>query len=102
MNVSLSSIEDSQATQMSPVPFVTPASQPLLMQRYQPYEGSDRVSEYQSYSQHPSINPPTSASSSGVIPPSSKAAQLSNLSPRGDSLHSRPLSDSLGPPGYAE
>jgi len=67
---------------VAPVPFVTPA---------------DRVSEQQSYSQHPTSNPPTSFS--GVIPPSSKTAQLSNPSPRGDS---RPLTNSLEPPSYDE
>ena len=79
---------------MSPDPFViAPASRPLPIQKY---EGSDRVSEHRSYSQHP----PTS--SSGVISPSSKAAQLSIPTPRGDSLHSRPLPDSPEPPGYDE
>ena len=82
---------------MQPDPFITTASP---MQQYQPHEGSDRVSEYQSHSQHPT--PPTS--SSGIIPPSSKAGQLSiPIRPRGDdSLHSRPISDSLEPPGYDE
>ena len=89
----LSSLDDSQV-QVSPVPFVTPASRPLPMQQYQPHEGSDRVSEHLSYSTAPT-------SSSGVIP-SSKAAQLSIRSPRGDSLHSRTLTDSLSPPGYDE
>lgn len=70
------------------------------MQQYQPYEGSDRVSEYPSFSQHPS--PPTSAS--GIIP-SSKGAQLSILNPSRpgeDSLHSRHFSESPEPPGYNE
>lgn len=65
------------------------------MQQHQPYEGSDRVSDQQSS--------PTNTSSSGVIPSFSKAAaQLSNPSPRRDSLHSRPFSDSPEPPGYNE
>jgi len=89
-------------SQMSPVPFITPSShQPIPMQQYQPYEGSDAVSEYQPYSQHPSTSR-LLTSTSGVILPSSKAAQLSNPSRRRDSLHSRPLSDSPEPPGYAE
>jgi len=87
---------DSQAAQVSPDPFITPASRTLPMQKHQPYEGSDRVSELQSYSQRP----PTS--SSGVISPSSKAAQLSISSPRGDSLHSPPVSEPPDPPGYDE
>ena len=74
------------------VPFITLA---LPMQQSQAHEGSDRVSEHQSYSQHP----PTS--SLGVIP-SIKAAQLSIPSHRGDSSHPRPRTDSPEPPGYDE
>ena len=85
---------------MSPDPFINPSSRPLPMQQYQPYEGSDSiVSDHQSYS--PQLTtPPTTAL--GAILPSSKAAQLSIPSRRGDSLHSRPFSDSPEPPGYVE
>ena len=72
------------------------------MQQYYPHEGSDRVSEHQSYSQNPTTTSPTS--SSGVMP-QSKGAPLSITSrPRRDSLQSRPLTgtESPEPPGYAE
>ena len=69
------------------------------MQQYQPHEGSDRVSEPQSY---PTTTSPLVMSSSGVIP-QSKGAQLSTTScPPRDSLQPRPLTESPEPPGYAE
>ena len=86
----LSSIDYSQS-QVDP--FITSA---LSNQQHQPHEGSERVSEHQSL--HPTLAP---TSSSGVIP-SSKAARLPNPSHRGDSLHSRQLSDSIEPPRYNE
>ena len=92
-------ILDDLQVQEQPVPFVTPASS---MQQYHPHEGSDRVSEHRSYS-HSQYTSPITSSSSGVILPSSKAAQLSiPTRSRRDSLHSRPFSDSPEPPRYDE
>ena len=89
-----SSIEDSQAQVQ---PFTTP---PLAMQQYRPHEGSDGISEHQSFSQNPTTTSPTS--SSGIMPQSKGAPLIIPSRSRRDSLHSRPLTESPEPPGYNE